>query len=52
MFALIGILVVFGEVVGGYLMEHGNLKVRLQPAELRSPLTWRRSRTMNPPITT
>jgi chemotaxis protein MotA len=34
MFAIIGILVVFGAVAGGYLMEHGNLKVLLQPAEL------------------
>lgn len=34
MFAIIGILVVFGSVVGGYLMEHGNLKVLIQPAEL------------------
>ena len=34
MFTIIGILVVFGAVVGGYLMEHGNLKVLLQPAEL------------------
>ena len=34
MFAIIGIVVVFGAVVGGYLMEHGNLKVLLQPAEL------------------
>lgn len=34
MFVIIGILVVFGAVVGGYLMEHGNLKVLLQPAEL------------------
>jgi chemotaxis protein MotA len=34
MFGIIGILVVFGAVVGGYLMEHGNLKVLLQPAEL------------------
>ncbi len=34
MFAIVGILVVFGAVVGGYLMEHGNLKVLLQPAEL------------------
>lgn len=34
MFSIIGILVVFGAVVGGYLMEHGNLKVLLQPAEL------------------
>ena len=28
------ILVVFGAVVGGYLMEHGNLRVLLHPAEL------------------
>src|SRR5579872_1172512 len=34
MFAIIGIVVVFGAVVSGYLMEHGNLKVLLQPAEL------------------
>ncbi len=34
MFAIIGILVVFGAVLGGYLMEHGNVKVLLQPAEL------------------
>lgn len=34
MFAIIGILVVFGCVAGGYLMEHGNLKVLIQPAEL------------------
>ena len=34
MFAIIGILVVFGAVVAGYLMEHGNLRVLLQPAEL------------------
>jgi chemotaxis protein MotA len=34
MFAIIGILVVFGCVAGGYLMEHGNLRVLLQPAEL------------------
>src|ERR1700747_2917903 len=34
MFAIIGILVVFGAVVGGYLMEHGSLKVLMQPAEL------------------
>ena len=34
MFAIIGILVVFGAVVGGYLMEKGNLAVLLQPAEL------------------
>ena len=34
MFAIIGIVVVFGAVVGGYLMEKGNLLVLLQPAEL------------------
>jgi chemotaxis protein MotA len=34
MFAIIGIVVVFGAVLGGYLMEHGHLKVLLQPAEL------------------
>jgi chemotaxis protein MotA len=34
MFAIIGIVIVFGSVVGGYLMEHGNLRVLIQPAEL------------------
>src|ERR1700742_1379147 len=34
MFVIIGILIVFGAVVGGYLMEHGHIKVLLQPAEL------------------
>jgi chemotaxis protein MotA len=34
MFAIIGIVVVFGAVLGGYLMEHGHIKVLLQPAEL------------------
>jgi chemotaxis protein MotA len=34
MFSIIGIVVVFGCVVAGYLMEHGNLKVLMQPAEL------------------
>jgi chemotaxis protein MotA len=34
MFTIIGILVVFGAVVAGYLMEHGNMLVLLQPAEL------------------
>ena len=34
MFAIIGIVVVFGCVLAGYLMEHGNLKVLIQPAEL------------------
>jgi chemotaxis protein MotA len=34
MFAIIGILIVFGAVIGGFLMEHGHLKVLLQPSEL------------------
>jgi chemotaxis protein MotA len=34
MFAIVGILVVFGAVVGGYLLEKGNIIVLLQPAEL------------------
>src|SRR6202451_2668798 len=34
MFAIIGIVIVFGSVIGGYLMEHGNLQVLVQPAEL------------------
>jgi len=34
MFAIIGIVVVIVAVIGGYLMEHGNLALLLQPAEL------------------
>ncbi len=34
MFTIIGIIVVFGAVLAGYLMEHGNMAVLLQPAEL------------------
>ncbi len=34
MFAIIGIVVVFGAIVGGFLMEHGKLMVLVQPAEL------------------
>jgi chemotaxis protein MotA len=34
MFAIIGIVVVFGCILAGYLMEHGSLKVLMQPAEL------------------
>ncbi|MBZ5550101.1 MAG: flagellar motor stator protein MotA [Acidobacteriia bacterium] len=34
MFSIIGIVIVFGCIVAGYLMEHGNLKVLAQPAEL------------------
>jgi chemotaxis protein MotA len=33
MFSIIGIVVVFGAIAAGYLMEHGNLRVLLQPAE-------------------
>jgi chemotaxis protein MotA len=34
MFAIIGIVVVLGAVLGGYLMEHGQIGVLVQPAEL------------------
>jgi chemotaxis protein MotA len=34
MLAVIGIVVVFGAVIGGFLMEKGHLLVLLQPAEL------------------
>jgi chemotaxis protein MotA len=34
MFAIIGIVIVFGAVIGGFLMEKGHLPVLLQPAEL------------------
>src|ERR1700678_1562011 len=34
MLSIIGILIVFGAVVGGYMMEHGKLLVLAQPAEL------------------
>jgi chemotaxis protein MotA len=34
MLAILGILVVFGAIVGGYLMEKGSIAVLLQPAEL------------------
>ena len=34
MFAIIGIVVVIGAILGGYLMEHGHLAVLVQPAEL------------------
>jgi chemotaxis protein MotA len=33
-FAIIGIVVVLGAVMGGYLMEHGQIGVLVQPAEL------------------
>jgi len=34
MFTIIGVSVVFVAVIGGYLMEHGNLAVLFQPAEV------------------
>src|SRR5271169_5993997 len=34
MFAILGIVVVLGAVLGGYLMEHGKIGVLVQPAEL------------------
>lgn len=34
MFSIIGIVVVIGAIIGGYLMEHGKLQVLIQPAEL------------------
>src|SRR5258707_12639737 len=34
MFSVIGIVVAIGCIAAGYLMEHGNMKVLAQPAEL------------------
>ena len=34
MFSIIGIVVVFGAVIGGFLMEKGNIAVLVQPAEI------------------
>ena len=34
MFVILGLIIVFGAIVGGYLMEKGNLLVLMQPAEL------------------
>ncbi len=33
MIAIIGLVVVFGSIIGGYVMEHGHLLVLFQPAE-------------------
>jgi chemotaxis protein MotA len=33
MIAIIGLVVVFGSIIGGYVMEHGQLLVLFQPAE-------------------
>lgn len=34
MFVIIGIVIVFASVIGGYLMEQGNLALLVQPAEM------------------
>ena len=34
MFAIIGIVLVFGAVIGGFLMEQGHIQVLIQPAEM------------------
>ena len=34
MISIVGIVIVLGAIIGGYLMEHGKLLVLLQPAEL------------------
>ncbi len=34
MLAIVGFIIVSAAIIGGYLMEHGNLSVLLQPAEL------------------
>lgn len=34
MFAIIGMIIVTVAIIGGYLMEHGNMAMLLQPAEL------------------
>jgi chemotaxis protein MotA len=34
MFAILGILVVLGAVIGGFLMEHGPIRVLIQPSEM------------------
>jgi len=34
MFAIIGIVIVFGAVIGGFLMEKGHIAVLIQPAEM------------------
>ena len=34
MFAIIGIVLVFAAVIGGFLMEKGHIAVLMQPAEL------------------
>jgi chemotaxis protein MotA len=33
-FIIIGLVLVFGSIIGGYTMEHGKLAVLIQPAEL------------------
>lgn len=33
MFAIIGVVIVFGSILGGYIMHHGNVHVLFQPSE-------------------
>lgn len=33
MFPIIGVIIVFGSILGGYIMHHGNVHVLFQPAE-------------------
>ncbi|MBL8000179.1 MAG: flagellar motor stator protein MotA, partial [Candidatus Kapabacteria bacterium] len=33
MFVIIGFIVVFGSVIGGYVMHHGELAILWQPTE-------------------
>jgi chemotaxis protein MotA len=34
MFAIVGIVLVFGAVLGGFLIEKGHIEVLIQPAEM------------------
>jgi len=34
MFAIVGMLVVLAAVIGGFLMEHGPMRVLMQPSEV------------------
>ena len=44
MFAIVGIVLVFGAVIGGFLMEKGHIQVLIQPAELLIIVGARRER--------
>src|SRR5271167_232556 len=59
MFAIIGMLVVLAAVIGGFLMEHGPIRVLMQPSELLiiggagrplwAPTRRTRNNTLSPP---